>query len=344
MSQSGKKKTDNRLVEKTPSSKAVGRDQRGRRTGFIIASVVIVLILVIIGVFYYLNNVAPLRRTVITVDDTSIRMDYFLKRARLGNVEPMELLGLLAKEQLIKLEAPRYGIGVHPEGINQALRMIARGESESISESEFKAWYRQQLNDSKLSDSEFRDLIATNILAASLHSYLAERVPTVAEQVHLHVILLETYEDAVKTRARWEAGEDFDDLAREVSVYLPFGEQGGDLGWLSRSDLPSGLGSLAFDRLSTGNVSDPLICGSNPLAPAVESEYSETETYYRLLMVSEKADARELDEDSLQAVRSQALDEWLWEETQFHEIKYHGFNNGFDSETKEWIDWQLAKK
>jgi hypothetical protein len=26
-----------------------------------------------------------------------------------------------------------------------------------------------------------------------------------------------------------------------------------------------------------------------------------------------------------------------------HDIKYHGINNGFDSETYAWINWQLQK-
>ena len=59
---------------------------------------------------------------------------------------------------------------------------------------------------------------------------------------------------------------------------------------------------------------------------------------YFLFMVSEKADARELDEISQQIVRGRALETWLTAEKQLHEIKYN-----FNSEINAWIMWQLSK-
>ena len=335
MSQSKKKRTDNRSVEKTPSPKAADKDRKGRRTGFIIASLVIVVILIIVGVFYYLSEDARYRRlTVITVDDISIDMGYFLKRAQLAGADPITMLTTLTNEQLIKLEAPQYGIEVSPEDIDQGLRRIARGESDTISESEFREWYRQQLNESGLSDSEYKENMRTGLLTARLHQYLAERMPTVAEQRHVHIILLETSKEAEKTRARWEAGEDFTDLAREVSLDAQTKEKGGDLGWFPRGVLMPGLDYVTF-KLSPGDVSEPIPYASDPSSIEAEAFF--------LLMVSEKADARELDEASLQVLRSKVLEDWLLEEIQFHEVSYHGLNNGFDSETNAWINWQLSK-
>jgi len=331
MVQSKKKRTDNRPVEKAPGSKATEEDRKRIPTGYIItASVVVVVILIVVLVSLYLNA-APFRTTVITVDDTSIKMNYFLKRTELHGADPFTMLDVLTKEQLIKLEAPQYVGEVTPEDIDQELRNIARGESETISDSEFKEWYRQQLNEVGLSDSEFKEYVATNLLRVRLHQYLAQRVPTVAEQIHLHGILLATYEDAEKTRARWEAGEDFADLAREVSLDEQSAEKGGDIGWWPRGISPW------FDQgfsLSIGEVSEPLPYASDPSA---------TDLVFYLFMVSEREDARELDEDTLEALRSKVLDDWLSAEMQFHEVKYYGFNNGFDSETHAWINLQLAK-
>ncbi len=320
-------------ARKAPGSKAVARDRKGRRTAFIVASVVITLILIIVGVSLYINA-APFRRTIITVGDTSINMDYFLMKTRLSGADPMDMLGQLTNELLIKIEAPRYVAEVSPEDIDQQLRRIASGGGETISESEFKEWYRQLLNEIDISDSEYKEIVATSLLAARLHEYLAERVPTVAEQVHLHAILLETYEDAEKIRARWEAEEDFADLAREVSLDEVSGEKGGDLGWLPRGVLLPGFDQVVFS-LNIGDVSEPL---------AYMSDYESEEMFYYLLMVSEKAEAREIDEDSLQILKAKALDDWLSAEIKLHEIGWYGLKNGFDSETYAWINWQLTKE
>ena len=319
----------NNPARKAPDSKAVDRDRKGKRTGFIIASVVIILILLAVGLLYYQNNTAPFRRIIITVDDISINMDYFLKRTRLAGKDSMEMLQVLTNERLIKIGAPRYIAEVTPEDINQELRRAASGESETISESEFKEWYRQLLNETKLSDSEYREYVATSLLAARLHEYLTKRVPTVAAQVHLYAILLETNENAEKVRARWEAGEDFADLAQEVSLDEVSGEKGGDLGWFPRGVLVSGFDQVAFS-LTIGDVSEPLTYVSDPTS---------TEIFYYLFMVAEKADAREVSEEFLAVLGDKTFEDWLSEEIGFHKIKYN-----FDSEIYAWINWQLSKE
>jgi hypothetical protein len=269
------------------------------------------------------------------VDDTSIGMDYFLKRARLAGADPIAVLELLTNEQVIKLAAPQYVGQVYPEDIDQELRRIAGGENETITESEFKEWYRQQLNETGLSDAEYRDITATSILATRLHEYLAVRVPTIARQVHLYAIVLETYGDAEEIRARWEAGEDFTDLAREVSLDEAAQENSGELGWFPAGVLNTTFDYIAFN-LSAGEVSQPVTYAIDPSVPE--------QLIYYLFWVSEIVAAREVDEDSMAVLRSRVLEFWMATEMQLHEISYHGLNNGFDSETNAWINWQLARQ
>lgn len=322
MSQSPKK-----IDDKPATSKAADRSRRRRRTGFIIGAVVIIIILAILGVGYYQSYISPFQRIIITVDDTSIRMDYFINRTRMVGANPVTMLGILTSEQIVKIKAPSFGIAVSPEDITQELRTAARGSSETISESEFQAWYRQQLNESKVSDAEFREIVATSLVAARLQEYLAERVPTVSEQVHLHDILVSGYQQAQDIKARLGKGESFADLAREVSLDEQSKAGGGDLGWLPRGVLDPQLNWIIF-ALNPGEVSVPV---------PTEAQPTEGGRYY-LFMVSEKADTKELDENSLQMLKARALENWLAEERQFHQVTYN-----FTSETAAWINWQLSK-
>ena len=324
----------NNLARKAPGSKAIARNRKGRRTPFIIASVVIVLILIIVGVSLYINA-APFRRIIITVDDTSINMDYFLKRTRIAGADAMAMLETLTNELLIKVAAPRYVAEVTPEDIDQALRRIASGESETISESEFKEWYRQLLNEIDISDSEYREMIATSLLAARLQEYLAERVPTVAEQVHLHSVVLST-EEVEKIWEKEDAGEDVDEFISEIWQNKQSEGTVDDVGWLPRGVLVYGFDDIVFN-LTIGDVSEPL----SYTPPVSDSTSTETQTVYYLLMVSEKADAREIDEEPLQALKAMALDDWLSEEIKSPE---HKIGWTFNSEIYAWINYQLSKE
>ncbi|MFC1984692.1 hypothetical protein ACFLU0_01605 [Chloroflexota bacterium] len=327
MSQIKKMPLGNNQAGKTPGPKAVTRDLKRRRAAFIIASVVIVLILIIVGVSLYINS-APFRRIIITVDDISINMDYFLKRTRLEGRNPMEMLEGLTNEQLIKMVAPQYVGEVTSGDIDQTLRDIAGGESGTISESEFKEWYRQLINEIDLSDSEYRDYVGTLLLTTRLHEYLAERVPTVTEQVHLHSVLL-SIEEAGRIWEGREAGEDTDRLISEMWQDKQSEGVIEDQGWLPRGVLPYGFDEVVFS-LTIDDVSDPLaLLGDDPISD---------EIFYYLLMVSEKADAREVDEDSLQTLKAVVLDEWLSEEIKFHEVAWN-----YNSEIDAWIKWQLTK-
>lgn len=335
-----KKKRIKKLSAEPLPAPTTASTQQGRWTGLIIASAVIAIMLIIIGVGWYQNYAAPYGRTVITVDDITLRMDYFIKRCQAAGSDPLAMLTNLAKEELIKLEAPLYGIKVTPQDIDQELRRIAGGASGNITESEFKEWYRQRLNETELSNSEYRDITATSLMAAKLYAYVAARMNTIIEQVHLNVIMVDTKEDAEKIRARWKAGEDFADLARELSLDAFSRDKGGDLGWVPRGVAYESIYDDVIFSLGTDNVSEPLVYYDSSVTDPTLPAY---DTYY-LFMVSEKADARQVDEQYLPTLASIAFNDWISEAMNRHKIYYRGLNNGFDSETYAWINYQMAKK
>ena len=63
------------------------------------------------------------------------------------------------KEEIIKqtVTKPPYSISVTERDIDHFARDIAQGKNKTITEDEFREWYRQQLNESSLSEAEFRD-------------------------------------------------------------------------------------------------------------------------------------------------------------------------------------------
>jgi len=316
--------------EKRPSQK---------RTRLILAAIVLGVLGLAIGIGYYVFYVMPFQHTIIKVNDVEISIDYFIRRMLIGSPtdDVFTMIETITNEELIRQGAPRYGIEVTEDELMEELRIGARGENETISDAEFKSWYLDQRNESGLSDTEFKDLIRTQIMGFRLQQLFAERVSTVTEQVHLHYILFPTYEDAVEATTRLENGEDFADLAREYAIDEASAELGGDMGWWPRDALGLQQGTTFLTppgrmfSLGIGQVSDPTMLDQESMM-------------FAIFMVSERAAARDIDESMLELVKSRQIEMWLMSEMSIQAITLHGQNNGFDSETHNWILWQLSRR
>ncbi len=196
----------------------------------------------------------------------------------------------------------------------------------TISEGEFREWYERKLDQTGFSDDEYRDIVRRNLLQYYLTQYLAERVPTVAEQVKLLVISLPSLEEAEEVEDRLDDGEDFFDVAEELKAEDRLVDQTFDIGWRPRSAINPSFASIAFDQLEVGEYSDPFPAG---------------ERYYAIIKVADRAKARQVGEEVLQRLRSSAFGSWLQQELPYHRVVVHGLNNGWDQETEAWVKWQL---
>lgn len=295
----------------------------------LIIAVVVVVVGGIAGFAIYRERAAPFETTVLVVDDAEITMRYFLKRVRMARREPLDMLQALTRELVIAQVAPQppYSIEVSEQDVDRFVEELARGGGDSITEAEVREWYRQQLNENQLSDAEFRELLRRDVLAARLTEYLGERAPTVAEQVHLYLIAQNSYEEAMAVAAQLAEGADFFALAREVNADPRLRERGGDLGWTPREALSPVLRTV-FD-LPAGEPSRPLPLGAGER--------------FGIAVVRERAAAREISPEAMRAVKATVLERWFNTEHQYHNVEFHGFNNGYDTETDLWVKWQLQR-
>jgi parvulin-like peptidyl-prolyl isomerase len=168
--------------------------------------------------------------------------------------------------------------------------------------------------------------VRRNLLRQHLTAYLEQRIPTVAAQVHLFMIAQKTAEEALEAIRRLDAGEDFITLARELNLDEQLKGRGGDMGWYPRAGLPENVATVAFDELELGRHSEPMVVDQQ---------------YVAIIMVREKAAARQIDEQMQQTLKSNALQNWLQQELPNHKVVVHGLHGGYDAETEAWIQWQL---
>ena len=304
------------------------------RVGVFVILIVIVVVSGVAGIGIYSERVAPFRTVVVRVDDDGeVRMRYFVKRMAASGTQSIQLLNTLFREEVILKVAPNppYNIRLGDDDIEAFMRTVAQADGEPITDAEYHEWFRQQLNNSGFSEAEFRDLMRRNLTAQRLGEYLGEQVETVTEQVLLQVIVVPDSATAQSVAERLDDGESFADLAR-VFNRGELQASGGDWGWFPRVGLPPGLDNLAFEQLAVGARADPVPLpqpGSDPV--------------FAIVRVADRAAARELSGPALDAMKAGALDRWFAQERQLHNVSFHGFNNGYDSETDAWVQWQIQR-
>jgi parvulin-like peptidyl-prolyl isomerase len=310
------------------------RERHRQRRVIVIAVIILIVILAIPSVGYYSTFVAPPRHTIITVNDVTYTMGDMVKQARataalqvirgqtpqLGTV-PFEVLNGLVDKELLIQGAPGVGVLVTREDVDEEVRAAfypkpPAGEvtdPESL-EREYQENYRQFLEVSQLSDSDYREIARVRVLRRAVREKLSEQVPSVEESVYVHWIRIGKEETAIQLEQRLEAGEEFDALARELNQDSTYADFNGEVGWVPRGafvEMEEVLFSIEHDTLS---------------------EALTARSGIHILKVTDGPELHEINETMRGVLEIRALEEWLDAERENNFV-----NVDFGSAEYEWV-------
>ncbi len=144
-----------------------------------------------------------------------------------------------------------------------------------------------------IDETTYRGIVTDILLREKLQEAMGAEVPMEAEQAHARHILVETEEEAQAAIERLEAGEDFADVAAELSQDTFSGAQGGDLGFVPKGRFVEAVDEAVFS-LPLGEVSEP-----------IQSEFG-----WHVVEVLER-EVRELSSTDYDRAQSQAYADWL---------------------------------
>jgi parvulin-like peptidyl-prolyl isomerase len=145
-----------------------------------------------------------------------------------------------------------------------------------------------------ISFDTYRQVVEAQLYRQKLNDILAKAVPTSEEELHVRQILVNTFDEAQKVEARLKAGEDFGQVAAEISIDPNAKQDLGDIGWIGKGDTVKEFEDVAFS-LPVMQISDPV-----------------TSTYgVHIIQVLAKDPNRKLDPTKLQQKQSQAVTDWL---------------------------------
>jgi len=210
---------------------------------------IVTAVLGIMGVGWYISQYQPLHQVVIKVNNTEFNMDYYIKMLKFyGEGQPVQYMDALADELVVVIER------------NELVRKGAFGLGVVVSDEEVNEELKS--HDPPFNDA-YRDIVRTQmVISKLLDRHFEQTVPMLAEQRHIMAMFLESESQAAEVRARVEAGEDFAELAGELSLDGFSKDKKGDLGWHPEDVLVELLatsipGEYAFS-FETGVLSQPI--------------------------------------------------------------------------------------
>jgi parvulin-like peptidyl-prolyl isomerase len=258
---------------------------------------------------WYEEHVERPNSKALEVGETTFDLDYFARRLKLMVAEyglqqqPEQaslvvnlLANTLASEEMLRQRAPvDLGVSVTPAEIELEI-----GDRLGLTQSDpeaFAAALEQELERADLSDEEYRRMVEADILANRVQEVFSLSVPETIEQVRMRQILVGTEDEALEVLERLDAGEDFGDLAREISLDEATKEEGGEKGWVARDELDLSYAVKVFD-LEVGTVSQPI--------PGPGG--------YFIFEVEEKEAEREVTDEQRTSISSSYFTYWLDEQ------------------------------
>jgi len=244
-----KKQVEKPKREVTKRQLSLWEQQKKRRRLFLILGISVIAVAAgITGRGFYITHYQPMHETVIRVNDTEFNMGYYIKMLEFGGGGQPDYLPYLADQVVTAIEQ------------NELIRQGAEKLGIVATNSEVDEMLKEF--DPPLS-RDYRDLIRAELLKGKLRdAYFDQWVAEFAGQRHIMAMFLESESQATEVRARLKNGEDFGELAGELSLESFSQTENGDLGWHPYGIL-SGMGgfSIVDDyafTLGVGSLSQPI--------------------------------------------------------------------------------------
>ena len=237
------------------------------------AAVVEQLIAVVNGEPYTLSNLSAYAKRKLGRDFPTADLNQI-------NAGDRDVLEQFVTDKLLEAEVREAGIVITDDDVTRYIEQVKQNNSlsdadlkvalgrEGMTPAAYRASVKSEMEKSEIIDRQVRRKV--NITDEDVERYykLNAKNYRANERARIRHILLALAENAPPERVqsamatakgvyqRIAAGEDFAALAREYSEGAGRAE-GGEIGWVNRGTLISGIEEVAFEKLSVGQVSEP---------------------------------------------------------------------------------------
>lgn len=162
-----------------------------------------------------------------------------------------QVLNTMIEQEVIAQAAAEMGIDVTEADVDAEID----GLQATLTNTTWESW----LESNQYTEDELRQALANSIITNRVRDDVIAQLGEAVEHVHARHILVATEAEAQDVLDRLAAGEDFAELAGEVSLDVTTRDFGGDLGWFIREELLDvTLAETAFS-IGAGEIAGPVV-------------------------------------------------------------------------------------
>ena len=306
-----------------------------------ILSITIIFTLVL-STGYILRYVVPQEKVIVQVGESKFKRSDMLKMLRVkqknaemigstikSSEEIFKALQNMIENEIIDQVAPSLGISVSQDQLDIYIRDVFMPQYDSDEspdpvqiEREFREIFNNYLNSVGLTENEYRKFTRWSMLREQMRQFVGESVPTVAEQVYLHRLMVMPDDEIDIMKKKFNDGVPFEYIVREFSKdNEEVIRRGGEIGWVPKGIFPE---------------YDYIIFDLEPNLLSLESQSIKNPPLLYFFMVSEKDPARKIAIAELEQLKTKALNDWLNTKRKEFNVKAT-----FNSEVHGWLSKQL---
>ena len=240
----GKKKV---TPVRVPTKHQAAKWQQQNRIRRIIITASIVFLVGIssyVGYEYYAAQIKPFNEKVITVNNVSFDMKYYVNmldaQTKLQGVEPNSTYNYT------------YAVAQYIEDA-ELMKQGAKELNITVSEKDIQEFVAAQ---NFPNDEVYRDIAETQLLSENLSAYFDSQLQGKMLQANMQVMFVESEQVANTVLAQISSGGNFTELVREFSYDNVTKQYDGNLGWLPEELIPQTIAETF--NLTAGGISQPI--------------------------------------------------------------------------------------
>ncbi len=330
------------------------KDPRKQRAALVVIAASLLIVVGIIAAALITKFVVPSKHLIVSVDGIEYDRGDMIRELRIKqqsasmvgrtfriSEEIFKTFNEMVENQVIQLNAPTLGMYVTEKEIDEEIGSLLGPTGDNAPEDErqqiqreFRERYKEFLNLLLITESDHREFVRTYLIRAKVRQFVGDSVPSVSKQAHIYRMAVMPDDEVEIMKLKYEESvakggknpqnlrDAFKLVAREFGRDDPeILRRGGDLGWAPEG-IHSEYDATIFD-LEVGDLSEPL------------PRFDDPNTVY-FFMVSELEEARSIDPENKEKLKSNALQDWVNERKKNHEV-FADLN----SEIHDWIIKEL---